>query len=230
MHYSPSEKDGVFVVEVARGADTSYHSPRTQTAPPSHSFNGVDLLNTSSTLVDASCSANYSGNQDQQQQQQRVQVHHHPPPPAATTTETVTGTVAERNGKPLKSSTGLSQSDLSDSSSAGSNKNYSYGSQGGPYGAETSSAGAEMQGPPLIPHTIQTRAGVAKQETIDLEPRLQSDIDLFNVETERREHKGHNGHAMEGSVIPDILVKSSAPLATVPESMAVGGVASTVES
>lgn len=209
MHYSPSDKDGAFVVEVARGADTSYQSPRTSMAPPHHQFNGVDLLNTSSTLVDAS---KHTGNQEQQQQ--RVQVHHHPPP---SSTE-----AAETNGR-LKSSTGLSQSDLSDSSSAGSNKEYNYGSQGGAYAAETS-AGPQHQS--VAVHQQQTRPGVAKQETIDLEPRLQSDIDLFNVETERRDLHHCNGHSEGGnSVMPDILVKSSAPLATVPE-----GVASSVES
>lgn len=214
MHYSPSEKDGVFVVEVARGADTSYHSPRTGIAPQQPTFNGVDLLNNSLTPAAASSAtmpdaSSHGGNldQQQQQQQQRVQVHHHPPPAE----EAMNGT--------LKSSTGLSQSDLSDSSSGtGSNKDYNYGSQGGVYGEEQHRAGAVAAGNvvhqqaaaavPQHPHR-----SVAKQETIDLEPRLQSDIDLFNVETERREHC--NGHGAEnsnsnGRVLPDILVKSSA--------------------
>lgn len=192
MHYSPSDKDGVFVVEVARGADTSYHSPRTATAPP---FNGVDLLNTSATTV-----------ANQEHQQQRVQVHHHPPPPAAAL-----------NGR-LRSSTGLSQSDLSDSSSGGSNKDYNYGSQGGPYSTDCNGGG--LTGIKVLPpaHPLHQQRTVVKQETIDLEPRLQSDIDLFNVETQRRDHCNGLATVKEGvavstegsngGVMPDILVKS----------------------
>lgn len=203
MHYSPSEKDGVFVVEVARGADTSYHSPRTGIAPQQPTFNGVDLLSTSS-----SSSAVANGCKTGIQEQQRVQVHHHPPPTEGA------------NGK-LKSSTGLSQSDLSDSSS-GSNKDYNYGRQGGAYTSDHPDAhrvtGAQIHLQQAHPHRL-----LGKQETIDLEPRLQSDIDLFNVETERREHcNGHSTMATiaesnnNGRVMPDILVKSAAVPAAVP--------------
>lgn len=195
MHYSPSDKDGVFVVEVARGADTSYHSPRTCIGSQQHQQQqqfGVDLLNTLSTPVESVSSVSCS--QEQQQQQQRVQVHHHPPP---TTAAAESATV---NGK-LKSNTGLSQSDLSDSSSGGgSNKDYNYGNQGGPY--TTAADGAATVEHRAYNATTQltseqrTAGGVVRQETIDLEPRLQSDIDLFNVETERLEHC--NGHAQGG--------------------------------
>ena len=209
MHYSPSDKDGVFVVEVARGADTSYHSPRAAiaAAQQQQQFNGVDLLNTSSASPDAAT--------NDQQQQQRVQVHHHPPPSATAEAAPVMTTKA-LNGE-LKSNTGLSQSDLSDSSSAGSNKDYSYGNQGGAY------ATGEPGGRQTIQVALQSQQPkqhrpVAKQETIDLEPRLQSDIDLLKVETERRDHC--NGHVQQppqesnGGVLPDILVKSSEVTAT----------------
>lgn len=215
MHYSPSEKDGVFVVEVARGADTSYHSPRSSIIvqqQQAQQFNGVDLLNTSSTPMNNSNSNGCS------QEQQRVQVHHHPAPQAQQA-EVANGTT--------KCSTGLSQSDLSDSSGCSSNKDYNYGGlsgQGGLYiasssvestGQKSASSNAltgegeeEQQQQQLIGQTQkQQHRPVTKQETIDLQPRLQSDIDLVNnVETERREHC--NGHSAD-KIIPDILVKSS---------------------
>lgn len=213
MHYSPSEKDGVFVVEVARGADTSYHSPRSSIIvqqQQAQQFNGVDLLNTSSTPMNNSngCS----------QEQQRVQVHHHPAPQAQQA-EVANGTT--------KCSTGLSQSDLSDSSGCSSNKDYNYGGLSGQGGLYIASSSVESTGQKSASSNALTGEGeeeqqqqqlkgqtqkqqhrpVTKQETIDLQPRLQSDIDLVNnVETERREHC--NGHSAD-KIIPDILVKSS---------------------
>lgn len=179
MHYSPSDKDGVFVVEVARGADTSYHSPQTTTAG-GHQFNGVDLLNNSSSY-NSSCT-----------QEQRVQVHQVAPEMVAIT-----------NGK-VDCSTGLSQSDLSDSSSAGSNKGYQYGGGKEPYSLDMKSNTTNT-----VTAAIHSHRPVAKQETIDLEPRLQSDIDLFNdMETERREHC--NGTAKIESSVPDIILVKSA--------------------
>lgn len=225
MHYSPSEKDGVFVVEVARGADTSYHSPRSsiivQQQQQAQQFNGVDLLNTSSTQMNNSS----NGGGGSQEQQQRVQVHHHPAPPEAQQAEVA-------NGK-TKCSTGLSQSDLSDSSGCSSNKDYNYGGPSGQGGVYIANSPGEISGQKSSSGNALTGGGegeveqeqqqqfkgqaqkqkqqqhrpVTKQETIDLQPRLQSDIDLVNnVETERREHC--NGHSAD-KIIPDILVKSS---------------------
>lgn len=206
MHYSPSEKDGVFVVEVARGADTSYHSPRSSMIDQQQ-FNGVDLLNTSSTRASAENNKNI-------QEQQRVQVHHHPEPEVFSSTSTTTAAqnVKMANGTVVKCSTGLSQSDLSDSSS-GSNKDYNYGNQGSAYAPpEISEPMANAVQPVPLNNGHSFRSGMTKQETIDLEPRLQSDIDLFNVETERRDHCNGRTEIKDvefGRTIPDILVKGS---------------------
>lgn len=185
MHYSPSDKDGVFVVEVARGADTSYHSPRTTTAP--QQFN-CDLLG----------GAQEQNAHNLHQQQQRVQVHHHPPPPD---TLALNGVGGDGGIKSKSNSTGLSQSDLSDSSSGGgSNREYGYGGQGSAYAATEEELRGINKGASAVGGIQQLRSAMVKQETIDLEPRLQSDIDLFNSEAERREHC--NGH-------PSVAVKST---------------------
>lgn len=147
MHYSPSDKDGVFVVEVARGADTSYHSPQT----------------TASTMV-RNCQQNIDF-------RNTSEIHH----PAL-----VLRLASENTQTVVECSTGLSQSDLSESSSTGSNRDYIYGDGHELYYEISKSCNKN-----IVTAAIHTQYPVTKQETIDLEPRLQSDIDLYNMETER---------------------------------------------
>ncbi|XP_055682439.1 uncharacterized protein LOC129789576 isoform X2 [Lutzomyia longipalpis] len=120
MHYSPSEKDGVFVVEVARGADSTGLAEE-------FSKNSEDILQKSNI--------EFTGPGVDQEplikiktdvsDHQEVQIHD-PPPPEKTPSDGDDG----KNEKLLNhSKTGLTQSVLSMSSSNGSNKDYCYGSQ-----------------------------------------------------------------------------------------------------
>lgn len=134
MHYSPSEKDGVFVVEVARGADSSSscsNGPVRTEKPPT---NSNDIAVEQKSRDDATLLNN-----------EEFQVHAPPTDGANTDDELLTvdedGAVSMSSQKlnttdePMKPisdttpHTGLSQSDLSITSSSGSNKDYCYGSQ-----------------------------------------------------------------------------------------------------
>lgn len=193
MHYSPSEKDGVFVVEVSRGADTNYHSPDQK---PQRQFaaDAAPIMTHNGEVPAAALNP------------QEVQVH------AAPSTVPASGV----NGTTRPCSTGLSQSNLSLSSSSNdSNRNYQYGVQQ-PYSIEMN--GYATSTPPphppivinnVVPDGLSNVAGpvdrpvvtglICKQETIDMEPRLQSDIDLMvTAEEERRQHH-HNGVTETGS-------------------------------
>lgn len=141
MHYSPSEKDGVFVVEVARGADSTVNNNscngklnseklHIQTINENHEIK----LNNSTKKI-ARDDGTILNNED-------VQIHA-PPPDGASDDELLTidedGAVSlssqKCNGddsmRPVcgSTNTGLSQSDLSITSSCGSNQGYSYGTQ-----------------------------------------------------------------------------------------------------
>lgn len=127
MHYSPSDKDGVFVVEAARGADindnykANGNYEQLQQPPPNENRATTDLIPSSSSAQTANGS-------------QKVLVHN-PPDGMNGDDEALAA------GSDKRPSTGLSQSDLSDSSSNDSNQNYCYGSQDiyqletGPYDA-----------------------------------------------------------------------------------------------
>lgn len=147
VHYSPSEKDGVFVVEVARGADSNAcsinpHVPLvTQPDQPQENSDievvSNDFIKNDYDLTN-DCGATFvNGNEE-------VLVH---PPPNGIGSDDDVLTVDEEgavsmsspqfngnaNGVSMKAmcgstNTGLSQSDLSISSS-GSNQGYCYGSQ-----------------------------------------------------------------------------------------------------
>lgn len=155
MHYSPSEKGGVFVVEAARGADSTAACNGTvnkdssiaqQSSSPivSSSPKNVDIL----TRDDATLLNN-----------EEIQVHQ---PPQGIGDDDILNvdddgviSMASRhlNGddsmRPIcgSTNTGLSQSDLSISDSCGSNQGYSYGSQQ-PYTIETQ--GYQSSSPHLI--------------------------------------------------------------------------------
>ncbi|GAB0094512.1 hypothetical protein DMENIID0001_098200 [Sergentomyia squamirostris] len=127
MHYSPSEKDGVFVVEVARGADSTGLSEE-------FSKNNQEILMQQKTNIE------FTGpgiNEDEpliqiksdQSDHQEVQIHN-PPPAEKTSTNEVAKEEAKIDAVVANcGKTGLTQSDLSMSSSNGSNKDYCYGSQ-----------------------------------------------------------------------------------------------------
>lgn len=162
VHYSPSEKDGVFVVEVARGADstpgmTKPHIPLAVAEEDLHSVdcqpqlnlhsdnmrrattdNGQRVIGIDDFEVAGSSGSNGHGSNGNEE----VLVHQ--PPNGFCTDDDVLmvdedGAVSmsspkltNGNGMPTNSqlsntNTGLSQSDLSLSSSAGSNQDYCYG-------------------------------------------------------------------------------------------------------
>lgn len=161
VHYSPSEKDGVFVVEVARGADSNTpilnNHIASSMAAEEHVGNSsqntiVEMPEEQVKCVDyASSTDGQDGHASCSKSNEEVLVH--PPPNGMCTDDDVLmidedGTVSMSspklngnanevitNGMSASASTGLSQSDLSISSS-GSNRNYTYGTQK-PYIVET---------------------------------------------------------------------------------------------
>lgn len=134
MHYSPSEKDGVFVVECSRGADTEGGQAITN--------NQEKLQKAQQKLEDSTLNAQFKLNNPDgvaANQPQEVQIHQ--PPHGHGDDEILhideNGAVSMTSprsfnyatGQPYQpTNTGLSQSDLSISSSSGSNQGYSYGS------------------------------------------------------------------------------------------------------
>lgn len=113
MHYSPSEKDGVFIVESARGADQNGSHKPLQQKPTE-----APLVVPEEIKIDTLQSHfNQSSPEEEHKQMKPEQVEVHTPP-ADLKPETVTC-----NG----TKTGLSQSDLSLTSSNSSNQNYTYG-------------------------------------------------------------------------------------------------------
>lgn len=148
MHYSPSEKDGVFVVEVTRGADTCnsnsehYQKKHLQQKIDNHAANAFKLNNPDETVGVGGLGVGLLpggiavGNHHQQ-----VQIHQ--PPDGISDDEILE--VDEDGGVSMtsprssvlnttrpnygSSNTGLSQSDLSITSSNGSNQAYCYGNQ-----------------------------------------------------------------------------------------------------
>lgn len=120
MHYSPSEKDGVFIVEAARGADQngSYTSP--SSIKPQRSIENPPELTNGEIKID-SLQNNYAPSSPEEESKknpepQKVEVH--TPPTELSEKESVICNGAK---------TGLSQSDLSLTSSNSSNQGYSYG-------------------------------------------------------------------------------------------------------
>lgn len=124
MHYSPSDKDGVFIVEAARGADQNgSHKP----SPLQHKPNQAPLVIPEEIKIDTLQSRfSPSSPEEERKQAKAEQVEVHTPP----------ADLKENEGKSKDAETavicngtktGLSQSDLSLTSSNSSNQNYSYG-------------------------------------------------------------------------------------------------------
>jgi len=115
MHYSPSEKDGVFIVESARGADQNGShkpSPLQQAAKAPLEIPEEIKIDTLQSHFTPS-----SPEEEHRKQPKPEQVEVHTPPADL-----------KVNGKMCNGTkTGLSQSDLSLTSSSSSNQNYSYG-------------------------------------------------------------------------------------------------------
>lgn len=158
VHYSPSEKDGIFVVEAARGADSNSTPILTNINVETSMTNEQILSNAASLQAQAAVGAisrcqNYESSHSQASgSKSNEQVLVHPPPNGMCADDDVImidedGTVSISSPKlngiaPIASishaNTGLSQSDLSVSSSGGSNQAYSYGTQQ-PYSIDTQS-------------------------------------------------------------------------------------------
>lgn len=116
MHYSPSDKDGVFIVEAARGADQNgSHKPSPLQQKPKE----APLVIPEEIKIDTIQSHfSPSSPEEERKQTKPEQVEVHSPPVDVDLKEK---TIC--NG----TKTGLSQSDLSLTSSNSSNQNYSYG-------------------------------------------------------------------------------------------------------
>lgn len=158
VHYSPSEKDGVFVVEVARGADSNSTPIMANIAGAAMAMEQMTVSprQTQPTIVevaeDQPKSVDYASSNDGNapsctRSNEKVLVH---PPPRMEedvlmidedgavsmaspkhnggTLDGACGGIATDGGGSSSVNTGLSQSDLSVSSSGGSNR-YSYGQQ-----------------------------------------------------------------------------------------------------
>lgn len=116
MHYSPSEKDGVFIVESARGADQNgSHKPSPLQKKPGE----APLVIPEEIKIDTLQSHFSPSSPEEERKSKPEQVEVHTPP-------------AELKDDPAKvicngTKTGLSQSDLSLTSSNSSNQNYTYG-------------------------------------------------------------------------------------------------------
>lgn len=185
VHYSPSEKDGVFVVEVARGADSTPATIQIQEAPK--------MSNTILHNIIPECNELKSNGIISSVSQGNEEVLVHPPPIPNDEDEDVL-TVDEDGAVSMSSpklngvddikhiiriNTGLSQSDLSISSSTGSNQGYCYGMQEA-YTIQTK--GYQTSSPhqthvvlvctPSSPTSIDTKPiikdAILKQESIDI--------------------------------------------------------------
>nr|XP_014093463.2 uncharacterized protein LOC106619745 isoform X2 [Bactrocera oleae] len=148
MHYNNSEKDGVFVVEVARGVDSKSMPGSPITEEPRPIYEGTP----------AAAAATILRTEDEKILRNHEEIQIHQPPPEALQQqipncleeiterslhqiveleEPALSPNLERDGATTEgksnlvhnSNTGLSQSDLSSTSSTDSNKRYSYGNQ-----------------------------------------------------------------------------------------------------
>lgn len=124
MHYSPSEKDGVFIVEAARGADQNgSHKPSPLQQKPAE----APLVIPEEIKIDTLQSHfTPSSPEEEHKQPKPEQVEVHTPPRDVEAKEEG----VKKDPEPVicnGAKTGLSQSDLSLTSSNSSNQNYTYG-------------------------------------------------------------------------------------------------------
>lgn len=118
MHYSPSEKDGVFIVESARGADQNgSHKPSPMQQKPTE----APLVIPEEIKIDTLQSHFTPSSPEEERKSKPEQVEVHTPPAELKDDSKPEPVIC--NG----TKTGLSQSDLSLTSSNSSNQNYSYG-------------------------------------------------------------------------------------------------------
>ncbi|XP_036342260.1 uncharacterized protein LOC118751537 [Rhagoletis pomonella] len=192
MHYNTSDKDGVFVVEVARGVDSKSipNSPTTEELRP--------IYETPPPAAAAAATSFRSDDEKILRNHDEIQIHQ---PPAETLHHQLPSYAEEMPERSLhqiveleepaisphsfrdekkvnlvrNSNTGLSQSDLSSTSSAGSNKRYSYGNQ-------------EL-------YTIETTSYASPSTSANL-PLLPSNSHNAADDDDRR---SENGHSLEHS-------------------------------
>ncbi|XP_067642246.1 serine-rich adhesin for platelets isoform X1 [Eurosta solidaginis] len=148
MHYNTSEKDGVFVVEVARGIDSKStpNSPSAEDSRPIYETLSSDAAATTIRMEDEKVLKKHD----------EIQIHQPPPESIQQQPSNCMEEMPERSLHQIieleepaispnsfrdaacaneestfvrNSNTGLSQSDLSSTSSVGSNKRYTYGNQ-----------------------------------------------------------------------------------------------------
>jgi hypothetical protein len=219
VHYSPSEKDGVFIVESSRGADQAGSfspKPTVPSAYPAQTQKSSTV--TPNGPVDTII-------EEQRPSQQEVQVH--TPPTAVTAPNTAVP----------RASTGLSQSDLSISSSNGSNQNYTYGNQE-PYNVEAKGyVGSspvqrtqitemqplmEQNSPTVDPDRPVIKAAIFKGESQDISQDpvkdafveggapLSSDIDAFNNNNNEKDVAKNPPKPLNGIVLNGLVENGSA--------------------
>ncbi|CAO1398558.1 unnamed protein product, partial [Diamesa serratosioi] len=209
MHYSPSEKDGVFIVEAARGADQNgSHKP----SPMQQKVSNPPLEIPDEIKID-SLQNNYAPSSPEEEHKQpkpqKVQVHTPP---------------AELNGfakEPVicnGTKTGLSQSDLSLTSSNSSNQGYSYGNTDTYQFEEKGYKGSSPKrvinihchdlkplienSPPNDPNKPVIKSAIYKDDTPDIVKNayaeggqvLKSDVQAFEENETRQKVEVNNNH------------------------------------
>ncbi|CAO1407845.1 unnamed protein product, partial [Diamesa hyperborea] len=209
MHYSPSEKDGVFIVEAARGADQNgSHKP----SPMQQKSSNPPLEIPDEIKID-SLQNNYAPSSPEEEHKQpkpqKVQVH---TPPAE-----INGFAKEPvicNG----TKTGLSQSDLSLTSSNSSNQGYSYGNTDTYQFEEKGYKGSSPKrvinihchdlkplienSPPNDPNKPVIKSAIYKDDTPDIVKNayaeggqvLKSDVQAFEDNETRQKVEVNNNH------------------------------------
>lgn len=206
MHYSPSEKDGVFVVEVSRGADTTGGVP---ICNGGGLHKGMErdtetLLEKQKEIKNEIIKIENGYSNIEKANHQKVQIHQ---PPNDEIIEIGDDGIQQNIDN---SNTGLSQSDLSISSNGSNQIGYSYGNQE-PYSVDSKGYKSPPIPRPNIPTSLSTdeikingtievldpnrpviTAAIFKQDSIDplsdnREPiRLLSDM---QAEDQRKEDK-----------------------------------------
>lgn len=209
MHYSPSEKDGVFIVEAARGADQNgSHKP----SPMQQKSSNPPLEIPDEIKID-SLQNNYAPSSPEEEHKQpkpqKVQVHTPPAELNGFTKEPV-----NCNG----TKTGLSQSDLSLTSSNSSNQGYSYGNTDTYQFEEKGYKGSSPKrvinihchdlkplienSPPNDPNKPVIKSAIYKDDTPDIVKNayaeggqvLKSDVQAFEENETRQQVEVNNNH------------------------------------
>lgn len=129
MHYSPSDKDGVFIVESARGADQNgSHKPSPLLQKPTEAPLEIPEEIKLDTLHSHYTPSSPEEERKQNSKPEQVEVHT-PPVEIKDSTEPVVAATTKETDPVIcnGNKTGLTSSDLSLTSSNSSNQNYTYG-------------------------------------------------------------------------------------------------------